>query len=589
MPNPRRWRIQACGVALLLGTSALFPTGSEDTRIYSIQGRGHSSSLAGQVVRAEGVVTGLVRNGFYFQDLAGDGDPATSDGLFAYTRSAPSVILGDRVRVSGRVSEYRPGGRNSRQLTVTQLVVEQVESLGRSPEPVRPVLLGRSMQRAILHGSGIDFWESLEGMRVRVENGRVVQGTRAQSAELVLVTDGGGNARGGVTIRPDDFHPERIVLGSLDRKLFLPPSADVGDRLEWAEGVVGYSRGKYVVLGDSAGSLKSSGLEPEITTLAAGDSGLSVASFNVENLGLLHDSDGNLQPDATNPRIAAVARIILDNLGAPDICALQEMGDENGAPEDGRKVINDGVFWGAATFAELVRELNLRGGRARYAFTQVDPQGFHTDGGWPEMNIRVGYLYREDRGVALAAEVGSGPRLNPNPMLVDPQASCYQGGRKPLAAHFTFRGHDLFLVNLHLRSKRGDDPLFGATQPPVEHSQSRRRAQAENVHTFVAALLQDEPETNVIVLGDFNDFPFSPTIEETLCGDLLLNLHQKLPPEERYTYIYQGNSQALDHILVSRNLFPGAEFDVVHVNAELDTQDPRRVSDHDPIVARLEL
>ena len=82
-------------------------------------------------------------------------------------------------------------------------------------------------------------------------------------------------------------------------------------------------------------------------------------------------------------------------------------------------------------------------------------------------------------------------------------------------------------------------------------------------------------------MGDFNDFEFSPPLA-VLKGVGLSPLIETLPPTERYTYVYEGNSQALDHILVSPPLLDGVHFDVVHVNAEFMIQ----TSDHDPSVAR---
>jgi hypothetical protein len=57
----------------------------------------------------------------------------------------------------------------------------------------------------------------------------------------------------------------------------------------------------------------------------------------------------------------------------------------------------------------------------------------------------------------------------------------------------------------------------------------------------------------------------------------------KLPANERYTYVFQGNSQVLDHIMTSASLVTDAELDVLHVNADFSEQ----ASDHDPVLARL--
>jgi predicted extracellular nuclease len=90
----------------------------------------------------------------------------------------------------------------------------------------------------------------------------------------------------------------------------------------------------------------------------------------------------------------------------------------------------------------------------------------------------------------------------------------------------------------------------------------------------------------VIVLGDINDFDFSETVE-ILEGGVLTTLMDTLPPAERYSYVFEGNSQVLDQILVSDNLLQkfGIEYDPVHVNSEFADQ----ASDHDPQVARLDL
>lgn len=107
--------------------------------------------------------------------------------------------------------------------------------------------------------------------------------------------------------------------------------------------------------------------------------------------------------------------------------------------------------------------------------------------------------------------------------------------------------------------------------------------EAEVVHDFVAELLAMDPDAQVIVMGDLNDFQFSPPIE-LLEGEILNNLIETLPIEEQYTYVYDGNSQVLDHILVSESLMGRlAEFDILHINSEFDYD--QRFSDHDILIA----
>jgi uncharacterized protein len=89
----------------------------------------------------------------------------------------------------------------------------------------------------------------------------------------------------------------------------------------------------------------------------------------------------------------------------------------------------------------------------------------------------------------------------------------------------------------------------------------------------------------VVVLGDMNDFPWSNAIS-TLSHNELLDLPATLPLAERYTYVYEGNSEVLDHVLLSPwAALSGFSYDVVHVNAEFADQ----ASDHDPQVVSLTL
>ena len=87
------------------------------------------------------------------------------------------------------------------------------------------------------------------------------------------------------------------------------------------------------------------------------------------------------------------------------------------------------------------------------------------------------------------------------------------------------------------------------------------------------------------MLGDLNDFDFSQTADILVgTGDTaLIDLPRTLPAPERYSYVFEGNSQILDQILMSKNLQPGAGYDVVHMNSEF----PDQISDHDPQVVRV--
>jgi uncharacterized protein len=91
----------------------------------------------------------------------------------------------------------------------------------------------------------------------------------------------------------------------------------------------------------------------------------------------------------------------------------------------------------------------------------------------------------------------------------------------------------------------------------------------------------------VVVLGDLNDFEFSETVD-ILKGDpqpILTDLMDTLPADQRYSYVFEGNSQTLDHILVSQHLLAAATFEPANVNGEFWHQ----ASDHDPSLPRVSL
>ena len=167
---------------------------------------------------------------------------------------------------------------------------------------------------------------------------------------------------------------------------------------------------------------------------------------------------------------------------------------------------------------------------------------------------------------------GAATRLSFSPGRIDPANAAFNNSRKPLAGEFTYNGQRLFVVANHFNSKGGDQPLFGHFQPPTRGTEVQRNQQAQVVHDFVADLEAADRHANVVVLGDFNDFEFS-TAMATLRAGVLGDLITTLPRDQRYTYDFEGNSQTLDHILLSRALLDRrVAYDVVHVNAEFATR-----------------
>jgi predicted extracellular nuclease len=148
-----------------------------------------------------------------------------------------------------------------------------------------------------------------------------------------------------------------------------------------------------------------------------------------------------------------------------------------------------------------------------------------------------------------------------------------------------FGASRLVVINNHLTSKGADDRLLGSVQPPVRHSEAQRVAQARLIRELVDTLLAEGSLAGVVVLGDLNELEHRPPVVELESSGSLTDLIRQVPAPERYTYVYQGSSQVLDHILVSPGLADGAEVDVVHVDADVPANG--RASDHDPVICRL--
>lgn len=587
------------------------------TRIRDIQGSGHVSPMQGRAVQGVGGVVTVVRNtGFWMQDPQPDANVATSEGIYVFVSGPPTVNVGDYVWVNGTVVEFRPGSGSAREanLSITQLAGPGLE--------VKTLTSGNALPAAIVIGTGgrvppqkvidddakgdaettgkfeaeadgLDFYESLEGMLVQVNGAVVVGPTRQFSSgtpnrEVYVIGDNGANAtgrtaRGGLLIAQDDFNPERMVVTNL---LTQVPNLNVGDKLTAPiVGVIDYSFGKYQLHASQALQVSAANLPRERTGPAAVGQ-LAVGCFNVENL----------SPDDSASKFSRLANVIVQNLQAPDLLTLQEVQDNDGSADTG---ITDA----GKTFKMLVDAVVAAGG-PQYAWRDIDPQA-KQDGGEPGGNIRVGFFFRTDRGLKFVDRAGGTatravnvlrnsagkPELNYSPGRIDPGNPAFRDSRKPLVGEFSYNGKTLFVVGNHFVSKGGDQALYGRYQPPTLSSERARTQQALAVKQFVQEILAIDNNANVIVLGDLNDFEFSPAMRMLMGKDdktqVLYSLVETLPPEERYTYVYEGNSEVLDHIMLSRNLAQTAapQYDIVHVNAEYVD----RVSDHDPSVVKLTL
>ena len=233
-----------------------------------------------------------------------------------------------------------------------------------------------------------------------------------------------------------------------------------------------------------------------------------MATFNVENL----DAERRRRPSSTT-----LADLIVTNLrrAGPGVAG----GDPGQQRPDERRR--------RRRLADPGRSSSTRSPRAggpTYEFRQIDPVD-NQDGGEPGGNIRVGFLFRTDRGLAFVDRPGggrddgrlpcvdgaAGPQLTVSPGRIDPTNPALTNSRKPLVGEFTYNGADgCSSIGNHFNSKGGDQPLFGRFQPPTRGSEVQRNQQARLVERLRRRDPgRSTPRPTSSCCGDLNDFEFS--------------------------------------------------------------------------------
>ncbi len=596
------------GTLLLALGAAGSGSRAEHSSISRIQGASHLSPLLGRQVTTEGVVTALAMEGFYLQDPTGDGDPATSEAVFVEAQGRDTVGVGDRIRVAGMVAERAPAGPPVGLLVTRLTQLSAVEVLSRGNPLPGPVVIGAgglSIPRTAVIAPAdlpvdlrdsaqarvnrftpdtdvLDFLEALEGMLVTLRRPAALSPTESRGpgrSDFFAHPDAShgaeerhaGTVAGGVLLRsgPDnlgDQNPDRLRI-AFDPMLYRDraPVLAVGDRIGDITGVMDYAYGAFQVSPVAPVLITArSRWRPEATTLAKGSARLTIATYNVLNLSA--DSSDDRQR-------AHLASQIVRALRAPDILALQEIQDASGERDDG-------VVDARPTLRELAASVIAAGGPS-YAYLDVPPVD-KRPGGAPGGNIRNAFLYDSARVKLVSHRSLARPILAAS---AAPAPAAFAESRDPLEAVFQFSGRRITVINNHLTSRYGSTPVFGAVQPWIQAGEAEREAQVRSLHAYVKGLVDADSGAQVVVLGDMNTFELSDDLSAILPGvpPLLTNLISRVPEPERYSYNFEGNSQTLDHIFVTRNLAAAAAVDVVHLNVDFPSERP--ASDHDPVIA----
>lgn len=576
--------------------------------IHDIQGKLHNSKYKGQKVSdVEGVATfKYVLNGSHYihiqtPDSKKDQDPNTSEGLIVYMGNQDfDVKEGDLVKVTGVVDEYFIDGykdKNKTDLPVTQINARQdkgghIEIVSHNQPLPKPVKIDKVPNKISSSDAfrtfnrnqyAIDFWESLEGMRVQFGDVRSVGPQEHGDLFTVLDKEPIETIHEGILLHENNQHGERIPFKMYDNNKAREFDVATGDKFKGPIiGYVNYGFQNYKVNVDLEQMKKlhiKGNTKPEPTSIHPDKKKLNVASYNLENF-------SNNSKSTTKDKAQKIAKGITVNMKNPDIVGVTEVQDNDG-PNAGGPAANE-------SYDRLIKEIQAAGG-PQYKYVNIDPE-MNEDGGQPNANIRVGFLYNPKRvkfdhtipqGDANTAVAYKRGKLTLNPGRIDPGNPAFQDSRKPLVAQFKFRGEQVIMIANHWNSKNGDAALFGSQQPPVLQSEKQRQEMAHAVGQFIRQVQTNNPKANIVSVGDYNDFQWTKALK-TLESYQMTNMIYSVPKEDCYTYNYHGNSQVLDHILVSNNLKYHTQLDPIHINSDF-TDMSGRASDHDPLLAQIDV
>jgi len=586
--------------------------------IAQIQGSGLLSPLNGNIVTTSGIVTGIKTNGFFLQMPVGDGDANTSDGIFVFTAGVPplSVVVGNSLCVTGTVSEFVPPA-NPNGLVQTELTFVTITLLSTgNPLPAAAIITSGDTNP----NGGLYQLEKYEGMRVKVNSLTVVAPTDGTITETSATSTSSGFFYGVVTgvnrpfrepgiQLPDplpagapatvtrwDANPELIAVAS--RGLFNGTIIDVttGAVLTNLIGVLDISGRYYLIDVDLPSTSPLPAISNNNLTFTAvpqqTNEELTVASFNLErffdNVNDPLIGEPILTAAAYNNRLNKASLAIRNVLRSPDVIGMIEIENLTVLQTLAAKVNADAVATGQPNpnYVAYLVEGNDVGG------------------------IDVGFLVKSGRvNVVDVIQYGK------NEIFINPNNGAQEllNDRPPLVLNATFNNpgcatpYPFTVIVNHLRSLNNiDDPVDG------NRVRQKRKTQAEYLANLIQSFQTANPNAIIISVGDYNAFQFSdgyvdligtikgaptPATNVVLASPDLVNpnltdLVDTHTPDQRYSYVFEGSAQVLDHILVNQNaLNVKSRFAIARVDADFpeiyrnDASRPERISDHDAPVA----
>lgn len=552
--------------------------------IREVQGPGLYSPLSGETVAVTGIVTGVLRRGFYIQTPDQSWDGRQSDAIFVYSPGwQPECDA--MVEAIGECVDYVKH-ETAKPVTQLKLIEADVRGASAGSQRIEPIELTSSLlpkdnaKLAIL-------LNALEGMLVSIAPGQTFIAPSNAHGDYVLALDSPVKDRsatrtehGGVIAEIDN--PSRWFPGFRVRNYNHAPRLNLGAKLaSRVTGPLHYRADAYQLAVSQPFDVDPQFIELTKSALISEGGAMTVMTLNCFNLDPHIESEHrvsnprlDIDDDWGEGRFHTLAQAVALQAACPDIIALQEIQDNDGAEQTT-------VVDASMTYQRLIEAIDQLS-EVKYAWLDVPPES-GADGGQPGGNIRNGFLYRTDR---IEADSDSIELLGQN-------EACFVDSRKPLLARFIDRTtkQSLVVINVHFASKRHQASIFAPQGAGVDAKESIRIEQAQVVQRALERLRSRSD--NYYVTGDFNDTEQSATLSALTAHDSY-NLVLNLPPQQRYDYNHRGKLQVLMHGVVSKAMAEAgkAEYEILHGNELLGVvpgEASDKPSDHAYVMAKLTL
>ena len=543
--------------------------------IAEIQGDDLWSPLADATVRTSGIVTGHVRRGYFIQTDQAKISADVSNGLFIFSRKNIPAI-GDRVAISGKVIDFI---KSENEKPVTQLLPDSIDILESHCK------LPNAFQ---LHPNNLPndptsiakFLNGLEGMLIEIAAGATFISPSNSFGDYVLLLKDDDrfirSKEGGVLLDPDNPHmwyPNFRIVNYQNA-----PRVNLGSTLNTTiSGPLNYRASSYQIAVNHKIQVEHHDVGKVTTSIRSSQGSISILTLNAFNLDAFIERPDKVQnpkfdidDDVGDGKFDRLANDIVRLAGSPDIIALQEIQDNDGAEQTQ-------VTDASLTYQVLIAAI-LRAGGPEYNWVDIAPD-LAADGGQPGGNIRNGFLYKPEK-VHLVAE---------KTHRIGEADNNFENSRKPLVAYFeNVQGRrQLAVINVHLVSKRQQNSIFSPENPGKDMRESLRINQALAIKRYIENI--DESQCDFYVTGDFNDFETSDTLK-TLVGENAINLVDCLPVADRYDYNHRGKLHALMHGIVDKSLYlkGKVEYEILHGNELIGVkpgEQSTKASDHAYVIA----